>query len=75
MLVEAKQLGYFGHVRRRPGDRFEIESEQQFSHKWMIKVDGSVASAPAQSKKRVIAPKAVSAETHHESATGDTEVI
>lgn len=38
MKVKAKVLGYFGGVRRRPGDVFEIDSDEQRGS-WMIGVD------------------------------------
>jgi len=37
--VRATQLGYYDHVRRRPGDVFTIRSEQEFASVWMEKVD------------------------------------
>jgi hypothetical protein len=37
--VKAMQLGYYGHRRRREGDVFEIESENEFSKRWMKKLD------------------------------------
>jgi hypothetical protein len=36
--VKAKILGYFGGVRRRPGDVFEIDNESERGS-WMIGVD------------------------------------
>lgn len=38
MKVKAKVLGYFGGVRRRPGDVFEIDNESERGS-WMIGVD------------------------------------
>ena len=38
MKVKAKILGYFGGVRRRPGDVFEIDNESERGS-WMIGVD------------------------------------
>lgn len=38
MKVKAKILGYFGGVRRRPGDVFDIDSDDQRGS-WMIGVD------------------------------------
>ena len=38
MKVKAKELGYFGGVRRRPGDVFEIDGDEQRGS-WMIGVD------------------------------------
>jgi hypothetical protein len=37
--VQAKQDGYYGHIRRRAGDVFTIAKEEDFSTKWMRKVD------------------------------------
>jgi hypothetical protein len=34
-LVQATQLGYYAHARRRPGDVFEIEFDEEFSERWM----------------------------------------
>lgn len=36
--VEAIQVGYFDHGRRRIGDVFSIHTEQEFSSRWMRKV-------------------------------------
>jgi hypothetical protein len=36
--VRATQTGYYGDILRREGDVFTIESEQQFSKKWMERV-------------------------------------
>ena len=36
--VKAKELGYYGSQRRRPGDIFEIDNESQRGS-WMIGVD------------------------------------
>ena len=36
--VKAIKNGFFGKYRR-PGDKFEIDSEQQFSKIWMVKVE------------------------------------
>lgn len=37
--VMATQLGYYGDMRRRPGDVFSIQSEREFSKRWMERVD------------------------------------
>lgn len=37
--VRALNLGYYGDKRRRPGDVFEISSEELFSELWMERVD------------------------------------
>jgi hypothetical protein len=49
MLVKATQIGYYGHLRRRAGDVFELKPvkgkkvtlsiEEQFSSKWMRKLN------------------------------------
>ena len=40
MQVRVKEgmIGFFGLCRRRAGDVFEIDTEEQFSDKWMEKV-------------------------------------
>lgn len=55
MKVKATQLGYHNHIRVKPGQIFELveyegldreknpvtrTAEQQFSKKWMVKVEG-----------------------------------
>lgn len=42
MKVKAIKNGFFGDGKKRPGDVFEIENEQQFSKYWMKKVDESL---------------------------------
>jgi hypothetical protein len=43
MKVKAKfpvgKFGFYGGVRRRDGDVFEIESPKHFSEKWMVKIE------------------------------------
>lgn len=39
MKVKAKELGYYGHKRRREGDVFVLESKDHFSKKWMVALD------------------------------------
>ena len=54
MQVKAKDLGYYGMKRRRPGEVFFLEKEKDFSKKWMVKLnkDGSEASLePSPSAK------------------------
>ena len=36
--VKARELGYYGGTRRRPGDIFEIEDEGE-KGRWMVDVD------------------------------------
>jgi len=37
--VRAIETGYYDYGRRRPGDVFTINGEQDFSARWMEKVD------------------------------------
>lgn len=46
--VKAKELGYYGGTRRRPGDIFEIENEGE-KGMWMIDTD-----TPLPPPKRVV---------------------
>ena len=43
MKVKAKfangKFGFYGGVRRRDGDVFELSSPKHFSELWMVKVD------------------------------------
>jgi hypothetical protein len=41
MLVKATRLGYYGDKRVREGATFYINSEKEFSSKWMKKVKTS----------------------------------
>lgn len=54
MKVEATKVGYYGLKRRREKEEFDIDSDKEFSAKWMKKV-GSLAS-----------PHAADADTPHE---------
>jgi hypothetical protein len=38
ITVRAKQMGFHGNVRRRPGAVFTITSEKEFSNRWMERV-------------------------------------
>lgn len=40
MKVVATKLGYYGLVRRKEGDVFEIEDKAHFSEKWMKSLEG-----------------------------------
>jgi len=39
MKVKAYKLGFYDHKRRREGEVFHINSEQEFSFEWMMKYD------------------------------------
>jgi hypothetical protein len=41
MKVRATQTGFYDNLRRRVGDVFTIQSEQEFSSRWMVRVDPS----------------------------------
>lgn len=45
MLVKATRLGYYGIKRRKEGAVFRIKSENEFSEKWMEKVE---TASPSQ---------------------------
>jgi hypothetical protein len=50
---DQKIVGYYDHIRRRPGDEFEIESEEHFSYFWMDAVGWEPPRlAPAEAEKR-----------------------
>lgn len=50
--VRAKQLCFVGGARRRPGQVFDIESEKNFSEKYLERVEEpKKASKPAAGKK------------------------
>lgn len=55
MLVQAIQMGYYGHLRRKPGAKFELKpvkgksglvvpAEAQFSSLWMRKLNEKQAA-------------------------------
>lgn len=47
MRVIATQLGYYGNERQRPGKEFTLLKPQDFSARWMKKVNVEVQAAPA----------------------------
>jgi hypothetical protein len=57
--VEATRLGYYDHVRRRPGDVFTIAQASDFSRKWMRRVD-------ADTPERITTPNQALAQQHDE---------
>lgn len=62
--VRAKQLGFYGNVRRREGDVFDIAHEKHFSERWMERTEapmpqpaaGKAEGAPDQDPPPVKAP-------------------
>ncbi len=48
--VKSGRVGYYGLQRRREGDVFEIEKNEDFSEKWMEAVDGP---APVKAGEKV----------------------
>ena len=45
--------GYYNHVRRRPGDVFDIFSEDHFSARWMQRVPQSTPKTDAPGEPRL----------------------
>ena len=54
VLVEATALGYYDHIRRRPGDVFAIR-KRDFSKRWMKKAHPDVKPTPVRLSNAVIA--------------------
>ena len=54
VLVEATALGYYDHIRRRPGDVFAIR-KRDFSKRWMEKAHPDVKPTPVRLSNAVIA--------------------
>lgn len=74
MQVRAKELGYYGHMRRRPGTVFNIKSEKEFSIRWMEKIGSQEpAKAPASKKSKAVSEPQEMPEG--EDPTGDQEVL
>ncbi len=55
--VRAKQTGYIDHVRRRPGDVFDVR-EKEFSKRWMEVVDGTTPPKTTGAQKSIAAKNA-----------------
>lgn len=53
-MVEATALGYYDHIRRRPGDVFAIR-KRDFSTRWMKKAHPDVKPTPVRLSNAVIA--------------------
>ncbi len=51
MRVEATQLGYYNHVRRREGVIFSLKDPKHFSSVWMKDLDGVLAKGKAKGAK------------------------
>jgi len=65
--VKATRMGYYGHLRRRPGDVFELEdiettkngkrvvikAETFFSQNWMVKVEGKTPAKVSTSQQAI----------------------
>jgi hypothetical protein len=50
--VKSGRVGYYGLQRRREGDVFEIEKNEDFSEKWMEAVDGPAPVKPTAEKAK-----------------------
>lgn len=64
MKVKAKfsngKFGFYGGVRRRDGDVFELEDESHFSKVWMVKIE--------EKQRRGRSPASETTETNGEGA-------
>lgn len=49
-ILGENKFGYYGDKRRKQGDVFFINSEKEFSKKWMVKVDGNEKQGPVKSR-------------------------
>ena len=59
MRVRAIQLGFYEHLRRKPGTEFDIASEAAFSPVWMEHVtESSVPQPRAKDSAGRFMPKA-----------------
>lgn len=65
MRVRAISLGFYGDMRRYPGDVFVLKDPKFFSKRWMEKVEDKPASEPKRAE-RVVEDK---------KPTGDAKVI
>lgn len=52
MKVKAIRKGYYGLSKRLEGVEFELNSEKDFSGKWMIAVDGQEPKVKKQEPKQ-----------------------
>jgi hypothetical protein len=64
MKVTATAMGYYDHIRRRPGDVFELIGEADYSAKWMKPVPADTA------ERRTSAQDALTAECRSMSPLG-----
>jgi len=53
MLVKAIRLGFYKNRRRRPGDTFPIDSDKEFSNRWMVKVESVEKPQPKNNEPKV----------------------
>lgn len=49
--VEATKRGYYGVEIREPGSQFDIQSEKEFSKRWMKRVEEPKAEKAGNGKK------------------------
>lgn len=68
LTVEATQMGYFDHTRRRTGDVFDVP-EDAFSSTWMRTVDGSTPRRTTTSREAVKREQDRTLATKRESAS------
>lgn len=75
MKVKAIRQGYYGILRRKVGDVFEISGEKAFSEKWMEKVSAKEpVSVDPEKDPDVSGKKRVFGKKQSES-TGDQDVL
>lgn len=52
MKVKVTQVGYYGGKRVKPGEILVLTSEDQFSAKWMEKLEEEISELPKKKKKK-----------------------
>lgn len=72
--VRAIYPGYFGHYRET-GVEFEIPGKEQFSAKWMEKVDSDDTEEPSAKGKPKVKGKAKASAEPEENPASDSNVI
>lgn len=72
MKVRAKQLGFYGGSRKRPGEVFIVE-EKDFSARWMESLEGVKKEVDAEPEQK---PEVKRGKRGKEAkSSGDAEVI
>jgi hypothetical protein len=71
--VKAKAPGFFGSVRKKPGDVFDV-SEKQFSKRWMERLDATAVSS-GDAEKLAVKTAGKNSKEATAKSSGDAEVI